>query len=32
MPVRFPSELLEQIRRAAEADDRSESAWLRRPA
>jgi len=32
VPVRFPPELLEQIRRAAEADDRSVSAWLRRAA
>ena len=32
VPVRFPPELLERIRRAAEADDRSVSAWLRRAA
>ncbi|WP_182358393.1 YlcI/YnfO family protein [Tomitella gaofuii] len=32
VPVRFPPKLLEQIRRAAEADDRSVSAWLRRAA
>lgn len=30
VPVRFPPELLERIRRAAEADDRSVSAWIRR--
>jgi len=28
--VRFPPELLEEIRRAADADDRSVSAWIRR--
>jgi len=30
VPVRFPLELLEEIRRAAEADDRSLSSWIRR--
>ena len=30
VPVRFPPELLEQVRRAADADDRSVSAWIRR--
>jgi predicted HicB family RNase H-like nuclease len=30
VPVRFPTDLLAQIRRAAEADDRSLSAWIRR--
>lgn len=30
VPVRFPPELLEQVRRRAEADDRSLSAWIRR--
>ena len=30
VPVRFPPELLEQARRAADADDRSLSAWIRR--
>lgn len=30
VPVRFPPELLEKIRQAAEADDRSVSAWIRR--
>lgn len=30
IPVRFPAELLEQVRQAAEADDRSVSAWIRR--
>ena len=30
VPVRFPAELLEEVRRAAEADDRSVSAWIRR--
>ena len=29
VPVRFPQELLAKIRRAADADDRSLSAWLR---
>ncbi|MGH8887230.1 MAG: YlcI/YnfO family protein [Egibacteraceae bacterium] len=30
VPVRFPPELLEEIRRRAEADDRSVSSWIRR--
>jgi hypothetical protein len=30
VPVRFPTDLLDQIRRAADADDRSLSAWIRR--
>ncbi|MDO5499391.1 MAG: CopG family transcriptional regulator [Propionibacteriaceae bacterium] len=30
VPVRFPAELLEDVKRAAEADDRSVSAWIRR--
>jgi predicted HicB family RNase H-like nuclease len=30
VPVRFPPELLEQARRAADADDRSLSSWIRR--
>lgn len=30
VPVRFPPELLDEIRRAADADDRSVSAWIRR--
>lgn len=30
VPVRFPAELLEEVKRAAEADDRSVSAWIRR--
>ena len=30
VPVRFPPETLEQIRRAAGADDRSVSSWIRR--
>ena len=30
IPVRFPPELLERIRRAAAADDRSVSSWIRR--
>ena len=29
VPVRFPPELLEQARRAADADDRSLSSWIR---
>jgi len=32
VPVRFPPELLEQIRREAEAEDRSVSSWIRRAA
>jgi predicted HicB family RNase H-like nuclease len=30
LPVRFPPELLEQVRAAAAADDRSVSSWIRR--
>ena len=30
LPVRFPAGLLEEVKRAAEADDRSVSAWIRR--
>jgi hypothetical protein len=30
VPVRFPAALLDEIRRRAEADDRSLSAWIRR--
>jgi predicted HicB family RNase H-like nuclease len=30
VPVRFPPDLLEQARRAADADDRSLSSWIRR--
>lgn len=30
IPVRFPEHLLEEVRRAAAADDRSVSAWIRR--
>lgn len=30
IPVRFPPELLAEIKRRAEADDRSVSAWIRR--
>lgn len=30
VPVRFPPELLNQARRAADADDRSLSSWIRR--
>lgn len=30
VPVRFPPELLEEIRRRADADDRSVSSWIRR--
>jgi predicted HicB family RNase H-like nuclease len=30
VPVRFPPELLAEVRRAADADDRSVSAWIRR--
>jgi predicted HicB family RNase H-like nuclease len=29
VPVRFPLELLERLRRAADADDRSLSSWIR---
>jgi predicted HicB family RNase H-like nuclease len=30
VPVRFPQELLDQARQAADADDRSLSSWIRR--
>ncbi len=30
VPVRFPPELLDEVRRRAEADDRSLSSWIRR--
>lgn len=30
VPVRFPPETLEQVRRLAAADDRSVSSWIRR--
>jgi hypothetical protein len=30
VPVRFPRATLEEIRRRAEADDRSLSSWIRR--
>jgi predicted HicB family RNase H-like nuclease len=30
VPVRFPAELLEKVRAAAAADDRSVSSWIRR--
>jgi len=30
IPVRFPPELLDEIKRAADADNRSVSAWIRR--
>jgi hypothetical protein len=30
VPVRFPTDLLDEIRRRADADDRSLSAWIRR--
>ncbi len=30
VPVRFPPELLDVVRRRAEADDRSLSSWIRR--
>jgi predicted HicB family RNase H-like nuclease len=30
VPVRFPPELLEDVRRAADADGRSLSSWIRR--
>lgn len=29
VPVRFPPDVLEQVRAAAEADDRSVSSWVR---
>ena len=30
VPVRFPPDTLERVRTAADADDRSVSAWIRR--
>ena len=30
VPVRFPPETLEEVRRLAQADDRSVSSWIRR--
>lgn len=30
VPVRFPPELLDEVRRRADADDRSLSSWIRR--
>jgi len=30
IPVRFPIDVLEEIKRRAEADDRTVSAWIRR--
>lgn len=30
VPVRFPAETLESLRRHADADDRSVSSWIRR--
>ena len=30
VPVRFPGEVLAEIRRRADADDRSVSSWIRR--
>jgi predicted HicB family RNase H-like nuclease len=30
VPVRFPPEVLDEIRQRAEADDRSVSSWIRR--
>ncbi len=30
IPVRFPADLLEEVKKRAEADDRSVSAWIRR--
>ena len=30
VPVRFPPEMLERVRAAADADDRSVSSWIRR--
>lgn len=29
VPVRFPPEMLEQVKAAADADDRSVSSWIR---
>lgn len=30
VPVRFPTDTLERVRRLADADDRSVSSWIRR--
>lgn len=30
VPVRFPAETLDEVRRRADADDRSVSGWIRR--
>ena len=30
VPVRFPPEMLERVKPAADADDRSVSSWIRR--
>lgn len=30
VPVRFPADILDEIRRRADIDDRSVSAWIRR--
>lgn len=30
IPVRFPEDVLDEIRRRADADDRSVSSWIRR--
>lgn len=30
IPVRFPRDVLDEVRRLADADDRSTSAWIRR--
>lgn len=30
VPVRFPPDLLAEVKRAAQADDRSVSSWIRR--
>lgn len=30
VPVRFPADVLDEVRSRAEADDRSVSAWIRR--
>lgn len=30
VPVRFPPEVLDEVRRRADADDRSVSSWIRR--
>lgn len=30
IPVRFPADVLDEVKRRADADDRSVSAWIRR--